>query len=64
MAMELDTLLADETRLQAMNANFAKRFPRTLPDGRPATLVDVALRRLVVTHRYGWSYARPSSGQP
>src|SRR5256885_5679809 len=53
---ELDQLLDDDTLFQAVKADLAKRHPRTLIDGRPATPVEVVLRMLVVKHLYGWSY--------
>jgi transposase, IS5 family len=52
----LDRRLDDDTLCQAVKADFARRFPRTLLDGRPSTPVEVLLRRLVVTHVSGWSY--------
>ncbi|MDP9314980.1 MAG: ISNCY family transposase [Chloroflexota bacterium] len=54
--MQLDTLLDDDTLFQAVKADLARRFPRTLIDGRPSTPVEVILRMLVVKHLYGWSY--------
>lgn len=61
MAMEptlvqLDHLLDDDHLFQAIKADLARRFPRTLVDGRPSTPVEVVLRMLVVKHLYGWSY--------
>lgn len=55
---QLDTLLDDDTLFQAVKADLAKRFPRTLIDGRPATPVEVILRMLVIKHLYQWSYAQ------
>jgi transposase, IS5 family len=52
---QLDTLLDDDTLFQAVKADLARRFPRTLLDGRPSTPVEVILRLLVIKHRYGWS---------
>jgi IS5 family transposase len=52
----LDQLLDDDTLFQAVKADLAKRHPRTLIDGRPATPVEVILRMLIVKHLYGWSY--------
>jgi len=52
----LDHLLDDDTLFQALKADLAKRHPRTLIDGRPATPVEVILRLLIVKHLYGWSY--------
>src|SRR5262249_41728712 len=49
-------LLDDDTLFQAVKADLAKRYPRTLSDGRPATPVEVILRLLIVKHLYGWSY--------
>ena len=54
---QLDTLLDDDTLFQLVKADLAKRFPRTLSDGRPSTPVEVILRLLVVKRLYGWSYA-------
>ncbi len=54
--MQLDTLLDDDTLFQAVKADLARRFPRTLIDGRPSTPVEVILRMLVVKQLYGWSY--------
>jgi transposase, IS5 family len=53
---QLDQLLDDDRLFQALKADLAKRHPRTLIDGRPATPVEVILRMLVVKHLYGWSY--------
>jgi IS5 family transposase len=55
---QLDTLLDDDTLFQAVKADLAKRFPRTLSDGRPSTPVEVILRMLVIKHLYNWSYAQ------
>jgi IS5 family transposase len=54
--MQLDTLLDDDTLVQTVQADLARRRPRTLMDGRPSTPVEVILRMLVVKHLYGWSY--------
>jgi transposase, IS5 family len=53
---QLDYLLDDDTLFQAVQADLARRRPRTLIDGRPSTPVEVILRMLVVKHLYGWSY--------
>jgi transposase, IS5 family len=53
---QLDRLLDDNTLFQAVQADLARRRPRTLRDGRPSTPVEVILRMLVVKHLYGWSY--------
>jgi transposase, IS5 family len=53
---QLDQLLDDDTLFQAVKADLATRFPRTLLDGRPSTPVEVTLRLLVVKHLYDWSY--------
>jgi IS5 family transposase len=53
---QLDQLLDDDTLFQAVKADLAKRHPRTLSDGRPATPVEVIVRMLVVKHLYAWSY--------
>jgi transposase, IS5 family len=53
---QLDHGLDDDTLFQAVKADLAHRFPRTLLDGRPSTPVEVILRMLVVKHLYGWSY--------
>jgi IS5 family transposase len=55
---QLDTLLDDDTLFQTVKADLAKRFPRTLIDGRPSTPVEVILRLLVIKHLYHWSYAQ------
>ncbi len=55
---QLDTLLDDDTLFQAVKADLARRFPRTLDDGRLSTPVEVILRMLVIKHLYGWSYAQ------
>ena len=52
---QLDRVLDDDTLFQAVKADLAQRFPRTLIDGRPSTPVEVILRMLVVKHLYGWS---------
>jgi transposase, IS5 family len=54
--MQLDTLLDDDRLFQAVQADLARRRPRTLMDGRPSTPVEVILRMLVVKHLYGWCY--------
>lgn len=56
--MQLDRLLDDDVLFQAVKADLARRFPRTLIDGRPSTPVEVILRMLVIKHLYGWSYAQ------
>ncbi|PLS79902.1 MAG: ISNCY family transposase, partial [Chloroflexi bacterium] len=56
--MQLDRLLEDDALFQAVKADLARRFPRTLIDGRPSTPVEVILRMLVIKHLYGWSYER------
>jgi IS5 family transposase len=53
---QLDHHLDDDTLFQAVQADMARRRPRTLRDGRPSTPVEVILRMLVVKHLYGWSY--------
>ena len=52
---QLDHVLDDDTLFQAVKADFAHRFPRTLLDGRPSTPVEVILRLLVGKHLDGWS---------
>ncbi len=56
--MQLDRLLEDDALFQAVKADLAQRFPRTLIDGRPSTPIEVILRMLVIKHLYGWSYER------
>jgi transposase, IS5 family len=56
LLLQLDQLLDDDALFQAVKADLAKRFPRTLSDGRPATPIEVILRLLVVKHLYDWSY--------
>ena len=58
---QLDHVLDDDTLFQAVKAALARRFPRTLLDGRPSTPVEVLLRMLVVKHLYGWSYEATES---
>jgi IS5 family transposase len=53
--LPLDTLRDDDRLFQAVQADLARRRPRTLMDGRPSTPVEVILRMLVVKHVYGWS---------
>src|ERR687893_1364246 len=53
----LDELLDDDTLFQAVKADLARRWPKTLVTGRPSTPVEVVLRLLVVRRLYGWSYA-------
>jgi IS5 family transposase len=55
---QLDRLLDEDTLFQAVKADLAQRFPRTMIDGRPSTPVEVILRMLVIKHLYGWSYAQ------
>jgi IS5 family transposase len=55
---QLDTLLDDDTLFQAVKTDLARRFPRTMIDGRPSTPVEVILRMLVIKHLYNWSYAQ------
>ena len=47
---ELDRVLDDDTLFQAVTADVLRRFPRTSIEGRPATPVELLLRRLVVKH--------------
>jgi IS5 family transposase len=42
----LNQLLDDDPLCQAVKADWARRRPRTLSDGRPSTPVEVLLRRL------------------
>jgi len=53
----LDRLLDDEIIISRVQADLARRFPRTRTHGRPSTPVEVILRLLVVKRLYGWSYA-------
>lgn len=55
---ELDRLLDDDALREAIKADLATRYPRTLTDGRPSTPIEVILRMLVIKHLYGWSYAQ------
>jgi hypothetical protein len=43
-----DHVLDDATLFQAVKADWSRRVPRTLMDGRPSTPVAVILRLLVV----------------
>jgi transposase, IS5 family len=52
----LDKLLDEDALFEAVKADLAKRYPRTLVTGRGSTPVEVVLRLLVVKHLYGWSY--------
>src|SRR5947209_7900587 len=56
--MHLDTLLDDDVLLQTVKTDLARRFPRTLTEGRPSTPVEVILRMLVIKHLYGRSYGQ------
>lgn len=53
---QLDRLLDDDALFQAVKADLARRYPRTLTRGRHSTPVEVILRMLVVKHLYTWSY--------
>jgi len=53
----LDSLLDDDALFQAVRADLARRYPRTLETGRPSTPVEVLLRLLIVRRLYRWSYA-------
>ena len=53
---QLDKLLEDDALFQMVKNDLAKRFPRTLVDGRLSTPVEVILRMIVVKRLYGWSY--------
>ena len=59
---QLDKLLEDDALFQMVKNDLAKRFPRTLVDGRLSTPVEVILRMIVVKRLYGWSYEQPSIG--
>jgi IS5 family transposase len=52
----LDALLDDDRLFQTVRADLARRYPRTLCDGRPSTPAVVILRLLIIKHLYGWSY--------
>src|SRR5215207_1533452 len=54
----LDSLLDDDALFREVKSDLARRFPRTLIDGRPSTPVEVILRLLVIKHLHGWSYAQ------
>jgi IS5 family transposase len=54
--VQLDKLLDDDALFEAVKADLAGRYPRTLVTGRSSTPVEVVLRLLVVKHLYGWSY--------
>ena len=53
---ELDRLLDDDTLVQRVKADLARRARHSLTLGRPGTPVEVILRLLVVKRLYGWSY--------
>jgi IS5 family transposase len=52
---QLDHVRDDDTLFRAVQADLARRRPRTRIDGRPSTPVEVILRMLVVKHVSGWS---------
>jgi len=52
----LDRLLEEDALFQAVKADLARRYPRTLTRGRPSTPVEVILRMLAVKALYKWSY--------
>jgi IS5 family transposase len=52
---QIETLLDDNVRFQAVKADLSKRYPHTGSDGRPSIPVEVILRLLVVKNLYGWS---------
>lgn len=52
----LDRLLDEDLLFQAVKADLARRYRRTLTRGRHSTPVEVILRMLVVKHLYRWSY--------
>jgi transposase, IS5 family len=54
--VQADKLLDDDALFEAVKADLAKRYARTLVTGRGSTPVEVILRMLVVKHLYGWSY--------
>jgi transposase, IS5 family len=58
---QLDRLLDDDEILDHVRDAMARRAPRSLSRGRPATPVEVVLRMLVVKRLYGWSYAQAES---
>lgn len=53
---ELSRLLDDNVLFETVKADLARRYPRTLTDGRPSTPIEVRVRMLVIKHLYGWSY--------
>src|SRR6266542_3579258 len=52
---ELDRLLDDDALREAIKADLATRYPRTLTDGRPSTPIEVNLMMLVNKHLSGFS---------
>jgi IS5 family transposase len=52
---QLDRLLDDDTIIQHVTTDLAKRYPLTARRGRSSTPVEVILRQLVVKHLYRWS---------
>jgi IS5 family transposase len=52
----LDEILADETLLDAVMQELARRRPHSRSRGRPGTLGEVALRMLVLKRIKGWSF--------
>ena len=53
---QLDRLRDDDTIIQHVTADLAKRSPLTTRRGRTSTPVEVVLRMLVVKRLYRWSY--------
>jgi IS5 family transposase len=53
---QLDHLLDEDALFQAVKADLARRYPKTLTHGRRSTPVEVILRMLVAKHLYHWSY--------
>jgi len=54
---KIDGYLEDEQLYQLIQADLAKRRPKTLETGRNSTPVEVVLRMLVVKRLYHYSYA-------
>ncbi len=50
--MQLNRLFDDETLFQVVKADLARRFLRTMVDGRPSMPVEVILRMLIVKYLY------------
>ena len=55
---DLDRLLDDDVIVQQVRADMSRRHRHSRTAGRHSTPVEVAVRLLVITRLYGWSYAQ------